>query len=147
MLRKMFIQSVAQAAQKKKKQVLPVGAEPMTFCLLLQRFYHSATGDWSVVDPHTQIREGRGGVGGGGLKKCFSTLWASVCPPWIPPLDLPLLLIAKTTNYFWLFLFAIAWFCISSHISTSHCHDSVAAQDWTKHPSNICYKLSWYAGW
>lgn len=88
-------------------------------------------------------RRGRGG----GLKKCFSTLWASVCPPWIPPLDLPLLLIAKTTNYFWLFLFAIAWFCISSHISTSHCHDSVAAQDWTKHPSNICYKLSWYAGW
>ena len=66
MLRKMFIQSVAQAAQKKKKQVLPVGAEPMTFCLLLQRFYHSATGDWSVVDPHIQIREGRGGVGGGG---------------------------------------------------------------------------------
>ena len=65
MLRKMFIQSVAQAAQKKKKQVLPVGAEPMTFCLLLQRFYHSATGDWSVVDPHIQIREGRGGVGGG----------------------------------------------------------------------------------
>ena len=153
MLRKMFIQSVAQAAQKKKKQVLPVGAEPVTFCLLLQRFYHSATGDWSVVDPHIQIREGRGGVGGGGfgvLKKCFLTLWASV---WsknnnsVPPLDLPLLIIAKTTNYFWLFLFAIAWFCISSHISTSHCHDSVAAQDWTKHPSNICYKLSWYAGW
>ena len=95
--------------------------------------------------------ERRGGGGGFGvLKKCLLTLWASV---WsknnnsVPPLDLPLLIIAKTTNYFWLFLFAIAWFCISSHISTSHCHDSVAAQDWTKHPSNICYKLSWYAGW
>ena len=147
MLRKMFIQSVPQAAQKKKKQVLPIGAEPMTFWLLLQMLYHSATKDWSVTDPDLQIR---GGEGGGGLKKCFLALWASV---WsknnnrAPPLDPPLLIIAKTTNYFWLFLFAIAWFCISSHISTSHCHDSVAAQDWTKHTSNICYKLSWYADW
>ena len=151
MLREMFIQSVPQAAQKKKKQVLPIGAEPMTFWLLLQMLYHSATKDWSVTDPDLQIRGADWGGGVGEvLKKCFLALWASVLSKnnnRAPPLDPPLLIIAKITNYFWLFLFAIAWFCISSHISTSHCHDSVAAQDWTKHPSNICYKLSWYAGW
>ena len=32
-------------SSEEKKQVLPIGAEPMTFCLLLQRLYHSATGD------------------------------------------------------------------------------------------------------
>ena len=68
MLRKMFIQSVPQAAQKKKKQVLPIGAEPMTFWLLLQMLYHSATKDWSVTDPDLQIR---GGEGGGGSQKGF----------------------------------------------------------------------------
>ena len=83
MLRKMFIQSVAQAAQKKKKQVLPVGAEPMTFCLLLQRFYHSATGDWSVVDPHIQIREGRGGVGGGGVWCSQKVFFDSLGLSWV----------------------------------------------------------------
>ena len=107
-----------------------------------------------LISDGSRPSDKRGGLGGGGvgevLKKCFLALWASVLSKnnnRAPPLDPPLLIIAKTTNYFWLFLFAIAWFCISSHISTSHCHDSVAAQDWTKHPSNICYKLSWYAGW
>ena len=149
MLRKMFIQSVTQAAQKKKTST---PSRSWTYDLLfttpevLPLSYRRLISGGSTH----YIWEGRGRVGRGGLKKCFLTLWASV---WsknnnsVPPLDLPLLIIAKTTNYFWLFLFAIAWFCISSHISTSHCHDSVAAQDWTKHPSNICYKLSWYAGW
>ena len=105
------------------------------------------SGTPSPTTPSTTPSDKRGG---GGLKKCFSTLWASV---WsknnnsAPSLDLPLLIIAKTTNYFWLYLFAIAWFCISSHISTSYRADSMAAQDWTKHTSNICYKLSWYADW
>ena len=149
MLRKMFIQSVPQAAQKKKKTGAP--NRSWTYDLLV------TTPDALPLSYKRLISDGSrpsdkrgGGGGGGGLKKCFLALWASV---WsknnnrAPPLDPPLLIIAKTTNYFWLFLFAIAWFCISSHISTSHCHDSVAAQDWTKHTSNICYKLSWYADW
>ena len=33
------------SSSEEKDQVLPIGAEPMTFCSLLQRLYHSATGD------------------------------------------------------------------------------------------------------
>ena len=152
MLRKMFIQSVPQAAQKKKKTSAP--NRSWTYDLLVTTPDALSLSYKRLISDGSRPSDKRGGLGGGGggevLKKCFFALWASVLSKnnnRAPPLDPPLLIIAKTTNYFWLFLFAIAWFCISSHISTSHCHDSVAAQDWTKHPSNICYKLSWYAGW
>ena len=144
----MFIQSVPQAAQKKKKTSAP--NRSWTYDLLVTTPDALPLSYKRLISDGSRPSDKRGGVGGGGLKKCFLALWASVLSKnnnRAPPLDPPLLIIAKTTNYFWLFLFAIAWFCISSHISTSHCHDSVAAQDWTKHPSNICYKLSWYAGW
>ena len=38
------------SSSEEKNQVLPIGAEPMTFCLLLQRLYHSAqeTDQWRV---------------------------------------------------------------------------------------------------
>ena len=148
----MFIQSVPQAAQKKKKTSAP--NRSWTYDLLVTTPDALPLSYKRLISDGSRPSDKRGGVGGGGvgdgLKKCFLALWASVLSKnnnRAPPLDPPLLIIAKTTNYFWFFLFAIAWFCISSHLSTSHCHDSVAAQDWTKHPSNICYKLSWYAGW
>ena len=145
MLRKMFIQSVPQAAQKKKKTRSPYRS--WTYDLLVTTPEALQLSYRRLISDRSRPSDKRGG---GGLQKCFLALWALV---WsknnnrAPPLDPPLLTIAKTTNYFWFFLFAIAWFRISSHISTSHCHDSVAAQDRTKHTSNICYKLSWYADW
>ena len=61
-----------------------------------------------MADPDFQIR----GWGRGGLKKFFSALWASVWSqslivdtqdPWVPPLDLPLLVILGLISFVALF--------------------------------------------
>ena len=124
MLRKMFIQSVTQAAQKKKTST---PSRSWTYDLLfttpevLPLSYRRLISGGSTH----YIWEGRGRVGRGGLKKCFLTLWASV---WsknnnsVPPLDLPLLIIAKTTNCF-LVVFVcnsmVLYFIIHTHITLS----------------------------